>query len=115
LFSLFLWHFFLSFFGSVFLPLPFLFLSVFLSFFIYFMSPRNSPWSLVQKINLKMVRYGAQNKAEDAKRRAQSQANVPVVFVITREIRQPGQSAAILAVWGCIVPVCPYNTPMGHT
>jgi hypothetical protein len=28
---------------------------------------------------------------------------------------QAGQSAAILAVWGCTVPVGAYNTPMGHT
>jgi hypothetical protein len=21
----------------------------------------------------------------------------------------------ILAVWGCMVPICPYKTPMGHT
>jgi hypothetical protein len=28
---------------------------------------------------------------------------------------QGGQYAAIVAVWGCIVPVGAYNTPMGHT
>ena len=50
------------------------------------------------------LEYSTERRAQSREHRAEGQTR-----------NHPGRQARILVVWDCIVPVCPYNTPMGHT